>query len=741
MKKYRFQKALPVWAAGREKEMNCELAFRMVLPKASLELDNSKVTLVLAASTVYRVWVNGNFVAAGPARAAHGFYRVDELELTEMLSERADNILVIEVVGYNVNSYDTLDQPSFLTAELLQNDVLVACTGDESVQIYDLHQRIRCVQRYSFQRAFVECYSLQAEKRAFFTKAHEVNPGISLQESEIQLEKNYIFRSVGMPMFEPLVLQQLLEVGKADFEYQCLEPIRDRSYLNIGDTLKGFRPEELEESLSEEGQNIAWLPSELPLPKELEKNLFPMKLENGYGIYAFPFNATGFLRLQVKCTEACSVYLLFDEILCDGKVNFLRLETCNCFKYKLDAGVHDIMTFVPYTMKYVQVAAKGTCSVLQMDMVEYKHPLVPFEVQIPENKDAESATLKLIYQAALESYLANSVDVFSDCPSRERTGWLCDSFFTSRVEYVLTGQSKVERAFLENFLIAEGFPHLPKGMLPMCYPADHNDGNFIPNWAMWFVLELEEYQKRSGDDSLIQQVKERVYALLQYFERFENEYGLLEKLEGWIFVEWSRANDVDVVQDVNFPSNMIYAKMLRVAGTLYHDNRLVEKAEHLKEVIRERSIRNSFYTDNERRTPEGLINPGICTEVCQYYAFFSGIATKEEDAELWEILRKDFGPQRKKDGAYPNVAFANAFIGNYLRIELLYQDKQYTEVIENILGYFEGMARQTGTLWEHDSTVASCNHGFASHVIYWLAGIYGIGRRLGRNDAGIELSL
>ena len=30
-------------------------------------------------------------------------------------------------------------------------------------------------------------------------------------------------------------------------------------------------------------------------------------------------------------------------------------------------------------------------------------------------------------------------------------------------------------------------------MLPMCYPADHYDGNFIPNWAMWFVLELEEY--------------------------------------------------------------------------------------------------------------------------------------------------------------------------------------------------------------------------------------------------------
>jgi len=30
------------------------------------------------------------------------------------------------------------------------------------------------------------------------------------------------------------------------------------------------------------------------------------------------------------------------------------------------------------------------------------------------------------------------------------------------------------------------------------------------------------------------------------------------------------------------------------------------------------------------------------------------------------------------------------------------------------------MADRTGTLWEHASVNASCNHGFASHVIYWM---------------------
>lgn len=161
-------------------------------------------------------------------------------------------------------------------------------------------------------------------------------------------------------------------------------------------------------------------------------------------------------------------------------------------------------------------------------------------------------------------------------PSRERAGWLCDSFFTARVEYVLTGTCTVEKVFLENFLLADQFEHLPEGMLPMCYPADHYDGVFIPNWAMWFVLELEEYLVRSGDTELIIRAKKRVFDLLRYLETFENADGLLERLPSWVFVEWSAANDW--VQDVNFPSNMLYARMLQAVARLYQEPGLLKKA-------------------------------------------------------------------------------------------------------------------------------------------------------------------
>ena len=91
-----------------------------------------------------------------------------------------------------------------------------------------------------------------------------------------------------------------------------------------------------------------------------------VSLQNGYALYRFAYNATGFIRLHVQCEQACVVYLLFDEILTDGDVDFLRLTNCNCFKYYLGVGEHSIMSFAPYTMhnfrcQYHRISAPGTC--------------------------------------------------------------------------------------------------------------------------------------------------------------------------------------------------------------------------------------------------------------------------------------------------------------------------------------------------------------------------------------------
>ena len=120
-----FTSAHPVWVQGKSEDKNLFVGFRTVFDAP----DNQEArSLRITGSSCYRIWLNGHFVGHGPARAAHGFYRVDEWPLDHRTRDGA-NLLAVEVAGYNVNSYYLLDQPPFLQAEVVWGDLVLAWTG------------------------------------------------------------------------------------------------------------------------------------------------------------------------------------------------------------------------------------------------------------------------------------------------------------------------------------------------------------------------------------------------------------------------------------------------------------------------------------------------------------------------------------------------------------------------------------------------------------------------------------
>ena len=76
-------------------------------------------------------------------------------------------------------------------------------------------------------------------------------------------------------------------------------------------------------------------------------------------------------------------------------------------------------------------------------------------------------------------------------------------------------------------------------------------------------------------------------------------------------------------------------------------------------------------------------------------------------------MAEQFGPFRAPD-VFPEVGRSNAFIGNFLRFFWLCGEGEYSRVMGEMLDYFYAMAKETGTLWEHNDPSASCDHGFAS---------------------------
>jgi alpha-L-rhamnosidase len=695
--------AKPVFAQGLAEQMNVQLGFYTDVPA------KEGTFLRLCGATSYQLYVNGSFYRSGPARAAHGHFRVDEIELTPLLTKEC-NTVVILLQSSCCNSYMVPRAPGFLQAEIVCGEQVLAHTAkDGSFTCVRMDSRVQKTLRFSFQRTFTEAYRLN-EQAASFVRTPEAAhyPVCTLAE---QPPHTLLPREVYVTDGEFEAAQTVLAMGLVSELPTPVYP--DKREYHPDPSFNCFAPEEIEINSARLAHAYEYHPTEATA-NAADFTLTP----NGYALLDMGHELTGLLSLRVRTERATRLLLLFDEILSDGQVNATRLDCCNAVVYELEAGEYELLTMESYSLRYLTVIAtgEGATTVQSLGLRRVGFP------KIEKTLNSTDPIEQQIYAAAIETFRQNVADIYMDCPSRERAGWLCDSFFTSRVEYALTGKCVVERAFLDNFLRPDSFPHLPEGMLPMCYPGDHTNGNYIPNWAMWYVLELKEYLARSGDRELVDRARERMLALYRFFTAYENSDGLLEKLPAWVFVEWSHANDL--VQEVNFPSNALYAAMLDALNRLYDMPELSIKAEAIRAFIREHAMVNGFFCDNSVRGEDGVLAlSGECTEACQYYMFFLGVATPESHPELWRILCEEFGPDRAAKGLHPQIYPANAFIGNYLRLDTLYRYGLHEQLLAEIKGYFHYMAKKTGTLWENASDFASCNHGFASHVAVWLLGI------------------
>jgi len=361
------KEARPVWAEARETEMNLTLGFQGIFQAEK----NSGFTLRVTASTLYRVFLNGEFLGYGPARTAHGFFRVDEYNIGDVVKS-GENMLAIEVAGYNVNTYYTLDQPSFLQAELESDGKIILATGnDTGFSAFELKERLQKVERFSFQRPFTEYYRISEGFDAWKTSAVvSLNP-LKLAE---QPGGKLIPRNLPMPEFE--TLRPLETYAKGTIGFQKPERYyKDRSLVRISEQFKGYPESEIEVLPSQRMQEMRTQTMEQVSEKYSGT---PVVLaENEFATFDFGTNLSGFIGSHMSCSEPSTIIFYFDEILTDGDVNTKKRmpNMNNQVVYELQPGTYALETFESYTFKYLKaIVTAGNCTVHDVYIREYAYP-------------------------------------------------------------------------------------------------------------------------------------------------------------------------------------------------------------------------------------------------------------------------------------------------------------------------------------------------------------------------------
>ncbi len=681
-----FKKAKPVFLSGLSSTMNITGAFTCPLPAAGKD-----AVLRIAAATRYRAYLNGQLLMAGPARAAHGHARVDEIPLD--LTTGGE--LRIDVASYFLKSYDGVKHPGFLTAEVCAGDEVLAATGYDFAGYRNL-SRAQKVMRFSLQRHFSEVYE-------------GIDHLVPCETECVPEDMKYIPREAPMPCMDILPARSILSEGSLARVKECT---RDPWFIRrIPEHTEGYSSAEIENAPFRDYCTLGFTPDESSARAFEPVEIGAMR----YAAFDFARVHTGFIRADIEVLEDTVLYISHEDYCPEPFITVKRLfgQYVNMISYTLRPGRYQLEAFDVLEMRYVQFnVVSGRIRVHSPEIRQFVYP--EFEESALNSADPK---LNEIYDAAVSTFRQNSLDIFMDCPCRERAGWLCDSYYTAQAEYAFTGDNRLERTFLNNYVDAGQLPGLPEGMIPMCYPADIT-GSFIPQWAMWYVLELEEALVRCpGMDK--ERFRPLCSRLLAFFSQYLNEDGLLEGLPGWNFVEWSKCNEW--TDGVNYPTNFLYSRMLKAMGTIYEDASLIAQCERIRRETVRRSFDGALFTENALRGEDGhLHNTGNTSETCQYYAIHFGEIDLDapEYACLSNAFRHIFGPDHSKyDSLRENIAPSNAFIGIYLRIECLLEKGLYDQVLTEIKAFFGNMAYLTGTLWEHDNVESgSLNHGFASYA-------------------------
>ena len=681
-----FKHAVPVFAEGKDKMLNQGIILRAFTP--SLKGACLKIT----AFSFFRLTVNKSFVFFGPARSAKGYSRVECIDLSRYHTD-GNNEIVIEVVGYYCSSLATVCRPSFVCVEMEIDGNVILYTGRDFEGFMHAN-KLTQVERYSYQRHFGEVWDFT--KNTFSDQAK-----INLVPSE---DSPCYLNSVPHPCFAPVfangsVYRGLIADGdEPERKNRYTKPALDKEWGVFDEREIPYKP-------------YRWFISKRLLRTGGEGK-FPVKLSAGeYAVFDLKKIYAGFLTMKLNALKDSDVVLAYSELSADGSFTFTELDCQNVIEFIFaENDSRRVMSFEPYTCRQIAVAIKsGEVEIESVGLRKFE-----FDTANVIKHHFSSNALKRVYDAALRSFAHNAVDIYTDCPSRERAGWLCDSFFTARAEYFFTGKTSIEDAFLENYILYKNSGQIPDGMIPKCYPSD-KETNYIPQWALWYMLEVCEYLTQRNKKCDKELFSDSLYKLIHYFEQYENENGLLERLPAWNFVEWSKANEWTL--DVNYPTNFLYAQALAQVGCLYGDKKLSDKASTLKKVVRELSFNGEVFIDNAKRDENGILrNTKNFSECAQYYAIlFGGVDINDNKyKKLKRYVDHDF------EGLVEGDTFCrvNVLPGVYLKmwafIELGYKEKLKRLLVD----FFGGMIEFTDTLWEYDPSqrTGSYDHGFTSYA-------------------------
>lgn len=706
--------------------------------------DARNVKVHIAARNIYRLYLNGRMVMHGPARTAHGYARVDSVDIAGLLKD-GENHIAAEVIVYGGDSYkgysnDCTLEPGMLTAEVVAGDTVLSATGRDGWLVRRLNEREGRAERISHSRECAEVCHLSHSRCCWREgEATDFVPAEVLADEPV-----YLRRMSAMPALKKDTAH-MLEFGscRIDPAIEVVPEFWNQDNFNpVGyyESLPAHPLKDCRQTVEDDAGIVT--------AKRIGGEICLSGAPDKYLVYDMGENRVGFIGVEFSVQQEGIVDIVHSEWLeLDGSFPYAHNTITRLY---VPAGRHSFVTMEPAVARYLKLYFRNTGEAALQEACMY-------EYTVPDGRRSaflcSDENINRLYQAAKKSMVLNTLDIFMDCPDRERGGWLCDSLWTARAAYMMLSDTRVERDFIENFLLtpAEG---MSNAFFPDVYPGnkpDYPEDTGISTWSFWLMCELCEYVQRTGDRAFADEHAKRVEAFVNGSGRFIGSDGLIEGLEG-TFIDWSLSNRMEYQERFSTPVNALYSYMLCELGELYGRADWIDRGMKMRDVLRDAIVRCTpgglkrltTFPDHWEKGEDGVLLPGgNISESGMATALWSGLFQPEEAPALVRHVRDSMGPAPRFPSD-PNVGKSGLFIGLCIRMDMLCRMGLHGQMFEDMKSIYMPQLREgPGTLWEHSVIDSSSRcHGFNGHAgVHLMRDVLGMGIPQRRADGSILLNV
>jgi len=607
------------WKAGHWwwQPVRSEAKWQHVLFRKTIDVEAQpvKVPLAISADAMYRLHVNGQLVTQGPARSMPDCATVDELDVARWLKP-GKNVVAVEVVARSSASWDAgyicQAQALFFSIDLSQ------CPGAKESgwrclepRAYDddapiLGHRGVPVEVFDA-RKLDPAWQLPSFDDSGWGEARDLGGAGTPPRSHMEA------RDVPMPEVKQVNAEQIIgfERGGGDLG------------AKTGDMLTKLPSNDSIIRMQNESRLPAVEPVSATWPIQLPGNNHDVTVDFG-----LPY--VGFLGIDVEGEEGAVLDVAWHEVQWpDGSVRpCLNLPMRQMFSYTLRAGRQRFFLMAPHTARFVRVVNRSNRPV--------KLHAVPLYTYVAPRPTAtflsSDPMLNRVFEAARHTANNCAIDLFMDCPERERNGWFHDGYWTSFTYTLLSGDASVLRRMCR--MGSQSFTPAGNAEIISEFVPHYSGTEIIPGHSLFWLLQAKLDSELSGDNDYAPQVEEGIHRFLKNMGTFENQEGLLENVPGWNWLDWSKIRMDGTVVSLN----ALYSRVLDAAADMTGKAEYRSKAKAIRETLC-RLCPGTIFPDCLLRKGDELEPSPEQAEGTQYFALWCGVPGEERSKALWQALR------------------------------------------------------------------------------------------------------